>query len=113
MEYENAGRELERLFIAWPKVPDRTKAAILVLAGVREVPGPGRRTVYRRVLNGETPEWLPLVLNLLKVSKGYMSDREIARRAGMSHTLLCRHPVYRWAKRVYTQQVRKVVRMTL
>jgi hypothetical protein len=113
MEYESAGRELEWLFIAWPKVPDRTKAAILVLAGVREVPGPGRRTVYRRVRKGETPDWLPLVLNLLKDSQGYMSDREIARRAGVSHTTLCRHPVYKWAKRVYAQQVRKVVRMQL
>ncbi|MCY3019608.1 MAG: hypothetical protein NTW87_11340 [Planctomycetota bacterium] len=45
MEYESEGRELERLFIAWPKLSEKTKALILVAAGVREAPGPGRRTI--------------------------------------------------------------------
>jgi hypothetical protein len=110
MAFESAGRELERLFIAWPKLPEKSKAAILVLAGVRDVPGPGPRTTYRRVLKGETPDWLAVALNLLKDSKGYMSDREIARRVGVSHTLLCRHPDYQRAKRVFVQPVRKVVK---
>ena len=110
MEYESEGRELERLFIAWPKLSETTKAAILVLAGVRDAPGPGRRTTYRRVQKGETPEWVAVALNLLKDSKGYMSDRKIANRVGVSHTLLGRHPVYQRAKRVYVQPVRKVVK---
>ncbi|MCY3022472.1 MAG: hypothetical protein NTW87_26120 [Planctomycetota bacterium] len=110
MEYESEGRELERLFIAWPKLPERTRAAILVLAGVREVPGPGRRSTYRRVLKGATPEWMAVALNLLKDSKGYMSDREIAKRVGVSHTTLCRQPLYQWARRIYVQPVRKVVK---
>ena len=110
MEYESEGREVERLFIAWPKLPKLTKAAILVLAGVRDAPGPGPRTTYRRVIKGETPEWMAVALNLLKDSKGYMSDREIARRVGVSHTLLVRHPGYRRAKRTYVQGLRRVVR---
>jgi hypothetical protein len=110
MEYESAGRELERLFIAWPKLPEKTKGAILVLAGVREVPGPGRRTVYRRVLKGQTPDWLAVALNLLKDSKGHISDREIAKRVGVATSTLTRNAVYRRAKRTYAQKLRAVVR---
>ena len=60
MEYESEGRELERLFIAWRKLPEKTKGAILVLAGVRETPGPGPQTL-RHVRKGETPDWLVTV----------------------------------------------------
>jgi hypothetical protein len=111
MKYESAGRELERLFIAWPKLNEVTKAAILVLAGVRQPPGPGRKSTYRRVRKGDTPEWMAVALNLLKDSNGYLPDREIARRLGVSHTLLVRHPMYKHARRVFLEPVRKVVKM--
>ena len=109
MEYESEGRELERLFIAWPKLPEKTKGAILVLAGVRETPGPGPRTL-RRVKKGETPDWLVTALNLLKDSRGYVPDREIARRLRVAPSTLSRHAGYQEAKRVYLQELRRVVR---
>ena len=110
MDYESEGRELQRLFIAWRKLPEKTKAVILVLAGVRETPGPGPKTVYRPAQKGATPEWVAVALNLLKDSEGCMSDREIARRVGVSHTILGRQPVYQRAKRTYLQPIRRVVR---
>ena len=109
MEYESEGRELERLFIAWRKLPEKTKGAILVLAGVRETPGPGPQTL-RHVKKGETPDWLVTALNWLKDSRGYVSDRELARRLRVSPSTLSRHAGYQRAKRTYLQPTRRVVR---
>jgi hypothetical protein len=39
-----------------------------------------------------------------------MTNREIARRVGVSHALLTRNEVFRRARRTYFEPVRKVVR---
>jgi hypothetical protein len=77
---------------------------------VREVPGPGPKTTYHRVVKGEMPSWLPVALNLLKDSKRHLSDREIAKRVGVATSTLSRNPAYRRAKRTFAQSLRAVVR---
>jgi hypothetical protein len=51
---------------------------------------------YNKAQKGDAPEWLPLALTLLRDGGNCISDRG-ARRVGVSHTLLVRHPTYRRA----------------
>ncbi|HEY3322179.1 MAG TPA: hypothetical protein VGP72_17075 [Planctomycetota bacterium] len=103
--------ELARLNEVWEKLPKRVRAAVLVLAGVREAPaGEARRERHKRARKGEPPDWLALALNLLRDGGVYMTNREIARRVGVSHALLTRNEVFRRARRTYFEPVRKVVR---
>jgi len=85
MRYDSEGHELQRLFANWPKLSERAKSLILVLAEVRAAPGPGPRRKIKRPEKGETPEWLLVALNILKDSQGQLSDREIAERLDVSH----------------------------
>jgi hypothetical protein len=53
---------------------------------------------------------MPVALNLLRDSNGYLPDREIARRLGVAHSTLCRQPMYKHARRVFIEPARKVVK---
>ncbi|HEY3318990.1 MAG TPA: hypothetical protein VGP72_00740 [Planctomycetota bacterium] len=61
--------ELFRLIEVWERLPKRVRAAVLVLAGVREAPaaeapaGEARRERHKRARKGEPPA---LALNLLR-----------------------------------------------
>src|SRR4051812_44402698 len=92
--------EFEQLRRVWPSLSPRWRAAILVLAGIRKAPEPTpERRQYSRTAKGDTPAWLLPALNLLKDTGGNLPDREIARRMGISHTLLSRNQTYQNAKK--------------
>lgn len=102
--------ELMQLVEGWEKLPVRIRGTILVLAGIRD--SVDRRGVVKRerTKKGETPGWLVLALNILRDSGRYLSDREIARRVGVSQSQLSRSRRYQHARETYLQPVRKVVR---
>jgi hypothetical protein len=106
-----ADLELNQFLKAWPKMARRTQEAILVLAGVMKARHAERSwDVPPRTKPGEVPNWYLLALNLLKDSDGYCSDREIARRLGISNSTLVRHPGYQHARATYLQKTRRVVK---
>ena len=103
-------REWGELARVWTKLPPRVRDGILVLAGIRNVQQEAGGQPRQRTRPGETPGWLVLALNVLRDSEGYLSDREIAERAGVAPSTLSRHEGYQRAKRTYMQSVRTVVR---
>ncbi|HYG76383.1 MAG TPA: HTH domain-containing protein [Planctomycetota bacterium] len=102
--------ELERVIEAWEKLTPRVRDAILVLAGVVKVVPYGTLPHSKRTVRGETPSWLLNALTMLKDSKGYLSDREIAKRLGVSSSTLSRNSEYRHARKTYLQPIKTVVR---
>ena len=103
-ELEKLPVELRRLNEKWQTLPRHVQQGILILARVRPVPSATPLAERRpQAAPGETPEWLLMALNILKDSKGFLSDREISRRVGINHSTLCRNEAYKNAKRTYLQ----------
>jgi hypothetical protein len=106
----DAQTEWSDLARVWTRLPPRVRDGILVLAGIRQVQPEEDRQARRRARPGETPAWLVTALNVLRDSKGYLSDREVAERTGVAASTLSRHEGYQRAKRTYLESVRPVVR---
>lgn len=53
---------------------------------------------------GQTPQWFPLALTILNDSNGGISDAEIARRCGVSPSLLSKRPEWKQARQLFTLQ---------
>lgn len=75
-----------RLIAEWPRLSARTRAVILVAAGLMDgTPRDGSGDLlklaqsWRRAARGKEPNWLAAALELLS-REMYASDREIARR---------------------------------
>ena len=107
--YDDEDEQLNELNKVWPKLSRRQRDIILLAAGLIAIPH--KRRPLRPTPRGETPHWLALALNILKDSTGQLSDREIARRIGVSDSTLCRNETYRHAKHVYFQKTRRIVRV--
>lgn len=112
MDYDRRSlrEDLERLIAVWPELPRRTREGILMLAGLRKLPNVKNLASSWRRSRGDTPDWMVSALNLLKDSKGYMTDREIARRLGVANSTLVRSPAYQHARKTYLQEIKKIVR---
>ena len=112
MDYDlrNLREDLERLVAVWPDLPRRTREGILMLAGLRKLPNVKNLASGWRRRRGDTPDWMVNALNLLKDSKGYMTDREIARRLGVANSTLVRSRAYQHARKTYLQDLKKIVR---
>ena len=93
--------ELRRMIEKWHTVPLFIQNAVLDLCRVRR-PSSAKGNVWRRK-KGEEPEWFPDVLQILKESRGYLTDTEIARRVGLNPSTLCRCEAYQNAKKTYLQ----------
>ena len=109
--YQRRQKEVEALAKVWPRLAARKRAIILITAGVWETPNPYERAAHRQAKKGETPAWLIPALNLLRDSGGQLSDREIARRVGVSHSTLVRNKTYMRARESmpFVPRPRKVV----
>lgn len=97
--------ELRRLNEKWDMLPKHVQEAVLILTRVRPVPSAnsnGHANVWHSK-PGQDPEWLAMALNILKDSKGYLTDTEIAKRIGVHRSTLCRSETYRNAKQTYLQ----------
>jgi hypothetical protein len=95
-------KELELLSEVWPKLSPQMRAGILVMAGVLPVPEQNtERRKFPLTKRGETPSWLLPALNILKDSNGRLSDREIARRLGISSSTMTRNQTYLRAREAY------------
>src|SRR5437762_8442343 len=108
-ELDRVPKELRRLNENWESLPQLSKDLILIIGRVRKI---SHASVNGKVRleetawlkkRGKNPQWLSMALNILKDSKGYLSDREIARRVGVSHSTLCRNEIYRNARKTYVQ----------
>ena len=95
-------KDLQRLNENWRTLPRRIQEVILILGRVRPVPR-SRIRVAQRHKPGEMAEYLITALNILKESTRYLSDREIARRVGVSASTLSRNETYVKAKRAHMQ----------
>jgi len=93
--------EIDRLVRVWPRLSPRVRAAILVLAGIREFPPADKRRPHVVTRRGETPAWLLPAMNLLKDTNGNLPDREIARRMGIAHSTLLRNQAYLRAREAF------------
>lgn len=109
MGIDNEGHELMRLFANWRRLPDRAKAAILVLAEVREAPGAGPQRKIKRRRSGESPVWLITALTILKDTEGRITDRAMAKRLDVSTSSISRCEAYQHAKKTYFKPSRKLV----
>jgi hypothetical protein len=74
----------------------------LILTRVRPVPNGNSNATVWHSKPGADPEWLAMALNILKDSSGYLTDREIAKRVGVSPSTLC-NQAYKNAKQTYLQ----------
>jgi len=99
--------EFRSLGQRWHKLSNRTRSAILVMAGIYRVPRDARPV--RRTPTGEQPHWLPTALLILKDANAQISDRKLARRLGIAQSTLARNPTFQQARKSYAQSVRKVV----
>src|SRR4051812_27833416 len=95
-------KELELLSEVWPRLSPQMRAGILVTAGVLPVPEQNtERRQFPPTKKGETPAWLLPAMNILKDSNGRLSDREIARRLGISSSTMTRNETYLRAREAY------------
>ena len=99
---------LRSLFENWDSLPKLNQDLILILGRVNRITHAAKGKVRveatgRRHKRGAEPEWLVMALTILKDSKGYLSDSEIARRVGVHRSTLCRNETYRNARRTYMQ----------
>ncbi len=108
-ELDKVPKELRRLNENWDSLPQLSRDLILILGRVRKI---SHSSVKGKVRleeaawlkkRGKNPQWLSMALNIVKDSKGFLSDREIARRVGVSHSTLCRNETYRNARKTYVQ----------
>lgn len=94
--------EFEELERRWDKLTPRERAAILVIAGIWD----GIATTYtwtkgKRARKKESPVWLATALNILRDGGMAISNREIARRVGVSHSTLMRNETFRNARKTF------------
>jgi hypothetical protein len=106
---EKIPEDLRRLIKNWDSLPLHVQDGILILGRVRRISRVkkkgyvGTEAATQRQKKGAPPEWLPMALNLLKDSTGYLTDREISLRIGVHPSTLCRNEAYISAKRTYLQ----------
>jgi hypothetical protein len=99
--------QYEALGIVWERLTPRVRGAIMVMAGV--VKAPTDRRIILRTRRGETPQWLPTALTILKDARADISDRALAKRLGVATSTLTRNPMYLRAKKTYMIEIYKPV----
>ncbi|HYG75233.1 MAG TPA: hypothetical protein VEK08_09550 [Planctomycetota bacterium] len=106
-------KDLQRLNEKWHTLPRHIQEVILMLARVRKIPRTRTKADTWPQKPRETPEWLLTAITILKDSKGYITDREIAKRVGVSPSTLSRNEAYGKAKRTYLQPYQTIGRSGL
>ena len=102
-ELDKLPKELRRLNENWDSLPRLSQEVILLLGRVKPIPGGDTKGLAWRQKSGKDPQWLVMALTILKDSKGFLTDSEIARRVGVHRATLCRNETYQNARRAYVQ----------